>query len=34
MKKIISAFFGLFLITFTTANAAEKLSIENVEEGE
>ena len=29
MKKIISAFFGLFLITFTSANAAEKLSIEN-----
>ena len=28
MKKIISAFFGLFLITFTSANAAEKLSIE------
>ena len=28
MKKIISAFFGLFLITSTSANAAEKLSIE------
>ncbi len=28
MKKIICAFFGLFLITSTSANAAEKLSIE------
>ena len=28
MKKIISAIFGLFLITSTSANAAEKLSIE------
>ena len=28
MKKIISAFFGLFLLTSTSANAAEKLSIE------